>query len=213
MTIHLKITDIVVFAGKKEEGKSVLMKHHAKGLKNRIIWDRNREHGDMGYVVYDIHEIGPAFERGLTHIVYQPSTLSRDHFRAFMQEINRLSRYYSFVVIIEELEFFAQPSNLNLHKHYPNLADLVDTGRHRDIGVWATARIVRKLASDITFNADHIFAFRVHRPQDVDYLEEWIGHKANMLSPAKAKKHGFQLIEKYHYLHFNGTETVLREPV
>lgn len=216
MTIHLKTTDIAVFGGKKEEGKSTLLKHHAKGLRCRILWDWNREHGDMGYVVYDIDEIGEALEKGLNHVVYQPITgdqRSKTGFKSFMAEVKRLSFYYSFVVIIEEVEYFAKPSNINLHKKFPSLHDLIQSGRFRYIGVWVTARIIRHLAEDITHNADHIFAFRVHRPQDVDYLEDWIGPKANMLSQAKAQKHDVDFIEKYHYLHFNGTETVLREPV
>ena len=214
--IHLKPTDIVVFGGTAEEGKSYLMEHLAKGLKTRIIWDYNREHSNMGYVVYTVEEIGPALEKGLTHIVYQPLTgpdQSRQGFRNFMEEINRLSRHYYFVLIIEEAERYAKPSNINLAKHFPNLHDLVQTGRHRGIGLWFTARIFRKLAEDITYNAYHIFAFRVHRPQDVEYIEDWIGPKANMLSISKAEKHKVDFIEKYHFLHFDRTKTVLREPV
>jgi hypothetical protein len=218
--IHLEGTDIVVFGGTKEEGKSYLMKHLAKGLKNRIIWDYNREHGDMGYIIYYIEDLMPALERGLTHIVFQPIDKSPSGFNAFLHECNQMSQYYSFVLIIEEVEVYAEPSRLNLYKHFPDLADLLDNGRHRNIGVWCLCRNAHVLARKITFSADHIFAFRMHRPQDVEYMEEWIGPQANMLSMAKVeswnRRHPdgkINLIDEYHFLHFNKVKTVVRSPV
>lgn len=213
LSIHLETTDIVLYTGTKEEGKSYLMKHHAKSLRERIIWDYNHEHGEMGWVVHFVDELSPALEKGLTLIVFQPYDKSPSAFNDFLRHCNVLSQYYSFVLIIEEIEVYAEPSRINLYKKFPDLADMIDNGRHRGIGIWGLARDVHILSRKITFSADHIFAFRMHRPQDVEYMEEWIGPKANMLSPAKAQKHNVKLLETYHYLHFDKVKTVVRQPV
>lgn len=214
MTVHLKSTDIVIYCGTAEEGKSYLMKRHVKEVRGtRIIWDYNYEHGDMGYVVNFVDELLQALDRGLIHVVFQPLNKSPENFRAFMREINKLSVYYSFVLVIEEVEVYAEPANCNLYKKQYDLADLADNGRHRGVGLWVTCTGVGDLSKKIPRRASHIFAFRQHRPQDVEYLERWIGQKANMLSPAKAKKKELEYIKKYHYLHFNKVKTVVRQPV
>lgn len=212
--IRLKTTDIIIYCGTAEEGKSTLMKHHAREIMGkRMIWDYNHEHSFMGVVVHFPEDIEDAFKRGLHHVVFQPFNKSPDAFRQFMRECNRLSQFYNFVLIIDELEVYAEPPNCNLYKKQPDLADLSDTGRHRGIGVWAICSNIGKLSKKIPSRASHIFAFRQHLPSDVEYLVEWIGSKAYMLSPAKAEKKDMKYLEKYHYLHFNKVETVVREPI
>lgn len=212
----LRSTDIIIYCGTAEEGKSTLMKHDAKQVRGRrIIWDYNREHRDMGRVVHWLdgeNSLEKEFEH-LKHIVFQPLDKSPEYFRKFMRTCNVLSRYYCFVLIIEEVEVYAEPSNCNLYKKQRDLADLADNGRHRGVGVWMTCSNIHTLSKKLTFRASHIFAFRQHRPQDVEYLERWIGPKANMLSPAKAQKKKMEYIKKYHYLHFNKVKTVVRRPV
>lgn len=185
MSINIRTDDIVVVSGKRRSGKSVFLKHLVKGIRKRIIWDYNHEHGSMGYVVHHTHVLRDEWKRGITHIVYQPYDKTETSFEFFLSEVYKLN---NFVLIIEEVERYAYSHHIPF-----TLKRIIDTGRHKGIGLYCTLRRPARTHKDILSNADHIFMFHQHLQTDVDYLKDWVGQKAEKIKN----------LAPYNYLHYN----------
>ncbi|MBU1172987.1 MAG: hypothetical protein KKD44_25785 [Proteobacteria bacterium] len=167
MSIEVRSDDVVVICGKRRSGKSHFMKELIKGFKRRIIYDLNWEHEDLGLVVRSTKVLREGWKSGINHVVYQPINTDESDFEKFIETV---WTFHDVCLIIEELEKYAKPH------HMPRaLKHLVDVGRHHGIGLVCTARRISMLSADIPFNADHIFVFKVHRPQDLDLLRQWVG--------------------------------------
>ena len=197
LSIEVRTDDVIVIIGKRRSGKSIFFKHLLKPVSRRIIWDYNHEHGDMGYIIHYASQIPEEWKRGIVHIVYQPYTKTLEEFESFLRICWLLNNY---VLGIEEVERYA-----TTHFMPTPLKKLIDVGRHKGIGIYATCRRVMRVNPDLPFNADHIFCFRQHRPQDIGYLKEWIGEKAEEL----------RNIPDYYFLHYDDRkgETFLRQKV
>jgi len=166
-TIKIKTDDIIVVCGKRGSGKSVFVRYLAKHLKRRIIWDINFEHTNLGYVLHYPHQIKGEFKRGITRIVFQPYDKTEEAFDNFCKTCFGLIHY---TLIIEEVERYATS-----YKIPGALKKIIDVGRHYGIGLIVTCRRVARLNPDVPFNANHIIIFHLHRPQDAQYLAEWVG--------------------------------------
>ena len=197
MSIEVRTDDVIVIIGKRRSGKSIFFKHIMKPIRRRIIWDYKHEHSDMGYVIHYPNQILEEWKRGIVHIVFQPLSKRPHDFDRFLEVCWKLNNY---TLGIEEIDQFMSP-------HYipSSFAMFIDIGRGKGIGIVGVARRPHKLHADLTSNADHIFCFRQHRPQDIGYLKEWIGEEAEKLRE----------IPEYYFLHYDDRkgETFLREKV
>ena len=165
--------DIILITGKKRSGKSYFLTHFLIPLffqsKIRIlIWDYNWEHKGQA-ITHNLNDLIEFFNRGTQLIVYQPIQKNPSDFSLFCQTALRL---HNIMLCIEEVERYADHF---IVYNQPNFKALIDSGRHRGLGLICTSRRVTWLASDIPFNLDYLFIFKQTRPQDLKYLSEWVG--------------------------------------
>jgi transposase len=80
------------------------------------------------------------------------------------------------MIVIEEIERYATTYYMPF-----SLKRIIDTGRHRGLGLICTTRRVKRLNNDIPANSDHVIVFRQHLLNDVQYLADWIGDEAYRL--------------------------------
>lgn len=200
MSIQVRSDDVIIVCGKRRSGKSYFFRVLMKPFKRRIIWDYNWEHGDMGYIVHFPNRIAEAMKKNLFHIVFQPINKTLDDFRNFLRAVQN---FHNVVFGIEEVERYAEGGK----KSYmpPELRIIIDTGRHKAQGVVCTVRRINRVHQDIPANADHIFVFHQHRPQDLDLLREWMGEEIYKL----------KTLQPYFFIHYDDGEgeTVVRKPV
>ena len=76
-------------------------------------------------------------------------------------------------MVVEEIERYATSYKIEQYTER-----IIDIGRHRGIGLFCTARRIKGTAPKILFNSDHIIAFHQRRPEDVDYLVNYVGETA-----------------------------------
>jgi len=165
---QIRTDDIIVVCGKRRSGKTYFTQWLIRKLPRTIIWDYNYEYKLKNSVItYSLKQIIPLFLSGkYRYIVYRPTTKTEQTFEMFCQTCDKLRNV---IVVIEEVERFATAWLIQ-----PSLKRLIDTGRHKGIGLIFTMRRTLRVNPDITFNADYIFAFSQHRPQDLDYLAEYM---------------------------------------
>jgi len=191
-------TDITVIAGRKTSGKSVFLKWLTSRFTRKLVWDYNHEHSSSGKVTHDLKTLFSLCKRtNPMKIVFQPFDKSEESFNEFCRQADLLSNY---VLVIEEVERYATS-----HMIPENFAKIVDTGRHKGIGIVATCRRPREICLRLPSNADHIFLFQQHLPQDIEFLVDWVGAEAEKLKTA----------EQYSFLHYDARKgtTVLFPPL
>lgn len=173
---------IIVITGKRHSGKSYFLKNALMPkFPYYIMWDYNHEHQFNNVpVTYKLTEI-PSLFKQYRKLVYRPLDKSLSNFDSFVRSCYRLS---DFMLVIEEAERYAT-------KHYmpPALKWIVDTGRHRGIGLCVTCRRPARINTDIISNADYVFMFHQHLPVDIEYLAEWTGEQAYSLR--EIEQYGF----------------------
>lgn len=180
---------IINLTGKRHSGKSYFLKNALiPNFPYFILWDYNHEHTFKDVPnTYKLTEIPELFKQK-RKVVYRPLDKSLTIFDRFCRIAHNLS---DFMLIIEEVERYAT-------KHYcpPALKWIVDTGRHRGIGLCTTCRRPARVYTDIISNADYVFMFHQHLPVDVEYLAEWTGQEAYSL----------RSIEQYGFLIYSDVE-------
>lgn len=187
--------------GRIKEGKSYAVNKITANVQYLIVWDYNWEHNDK-LVVHTLGELkavwGIRATQKKVRIAFQPLDKSPQGFEAFLNYIYTL-RYVC--LVIEEVRIYT------IQNRTPKvLIDIVDSGRHYKIGVWATSRRAKGVAVDIPFNATHILAFRQYRPEDIKYLADFMD--SQIIEDLKSKP-------KYWFAYFNGKtgETKLHAPL
>ena len=165
---QIKTDDIMVVCGKRRSGKTFFTKWLLSKFPRAVIWDYNHEYKlRNSVIVYDLKQLIPQLLTGkYRYIIYRPLIKTEQTFEAFCHTCEKLR---NIVIVIEDVERFATAWLIQ-----PSLKRLIDTGRHKGIGLIFTMRRTLRVNPDITFNADFIFAFSQHRPQDLDYLAEYM---------------------------------------
>uniref|UniRef100_A0A6M3LD83 ATPase domain containing protein n=1 Tax=viral metagenome TaxID=1070528 RepID=A0A6M3LD83_9ZZZZ len=190
--------DICIFSGKKYEGKSYLAKKLLATVSAYLIWDEQREHGDIATVTHDLRQIVTLWNGGTKKISYQPIDKTKHNFRMFCKIAQQLTNA---VIMVEEIRLYQDGKNL-----VPEFKRLLDSGRFRGLGIWTTSRRMHGIPVDLPYNADHIFVFKQYRPEDLDYLSKFMdGEKVQQLPT----------LEKYWFLHYIGDTgtTEIHKPV
>lgn len=162
---------ILVLTGKRHSGKSYFLKNALiPNFPYFILWDYNHEHTFQNVpVTYKLNEIPTLFYQK-RQVVYRPLDKSLSNFERFCRICNDLS---DFMLVIEEVERYATRFYIP-----PALSWIVDTGRHRGIGLCCTMRRPSQSHKNILSNSDFTFMFHQHLPLDIDYLANWVGQEA-----------------------------------
>jgi DNA helicase HerA-like ATPase len=80
---------------------------------------------------------------------------------------------------------------------------IIHLGRHRNIGGIFITRRLANLSKDVFGLSDHIFIFRHFSPNDILYLKEFIGDKADKVRELK----------DWHFYYYNHKELKLCSPI
>jgi len=164
--LKIRTDDVIVICGKRRSGKTFFLRHFLlPKLPRAIIWDYNYEYENLknSIVVHNTSQILQLVQK-YRFIIFRPILKTED---VFLQFCDACYKTVNNTVIIEEVERYATSWNIPL-----SLKMIVDTGRHRGLGLICTMRRTMRTHPDIIFNADLIFAFHQHRPQDLDYLAQ-----------------------------------------
>ena len=166
--------DIMCICGKRRSGKSYFMKWLLKQITKWIIWDTNHEYKQEDFpaatVCYKLLDIVKLYNQQKTRIIYQPMDKTEENFDLFCKTMFTMSNV---VIVVEEIERYATSYNMP-----PNLKQHIDIGRHRGLGLFCTVRRTKRTNPDILFNADHILIFHQTRPEDKEYLADFVGETA-----------------------------------
>jgi len=128
--IQIDTKDIIWVTGKRRSGKSHWVKHFLlpKIPVPVLIWDYNWEYTQHVHAVTH----GLNFDLTLRRIAYQPIRKREIDFEKFCKKANKLDNY---MLVIEEVERYATSYRIP-----PSLEDIIDTGRHKGIGLICTSR-------------------------------------------------------------------------
>jgi chromosomal replication initiation ATPase DnaA len=162
--------DIIFLTGMMGTGKSYFTeKMFLTGVKRKVVYDRNWEHGDKGFIVHTVSEIRKAWLfDGLTSIIFQPYTFTDEEFDQLSKFIRTLD---NLLFMVEEVEFHAHA------RGYTSQAfrEIVNRGRHQGIGLIVTARRPHLIHKDIRGNITYMVVFQMQEEDDVKYVSRWIG--------------------------------------
>lgn len=164
--------EIVVVLGKKGTGKTTWTKNFLKDRNRFIIFDYNREYGNLGYVVSSsvklIDVIKLNYDKNF-RIVYQPDdTETLDQHVEHISSIAYATTNLTFV--LEEADLVSDASTMP-----DGLAKLVNYGRHRAIDLVVLSRRAHRMPRDITANADIIITYVQREPRDIKYISDYMG--------------------------------------
>ena len=159
----IKTTDVICIFGKRGTGKSVLARKLAAKIPCYVVFDPLHEHASLGYTTKTINQdLLNKYKR----LVFQPSN-AEEEAKTFFEACNKL---YNCMIIIDEADIVADTYTIN-----DSLLKIVRYGRHQGLGLICVCRRTQELNSKIIAQAHHIFSFRQSRPQDIDYLEKFLG--------------------------------------
>jgi len=168
MSFQIRTDDVIAISGKRRSGKSYFLKKFLiPRLPSAVIWDYNHEYqlrnstvlyGDPNLILKNIAKT--------KYIIFRPTSKTEEDFESFCQICNRLTNTF---IVVEEVERYETSWHVT-----PQFKMLIDTGRHKGLGLICTMRRTKRVTIDVLFNADFIFAFRQHTPQDLDYLAEFM---------------------------------------
>jgi len=178
--IELGPTDVSMVIGQRGTGKSVLADYLL------------RQYVDAGHkeFVYDTVRDHPNFKQRVT-----PNNPSLEDFEEWAKKLYEKG---NIIVMVEEIDMLCTSSRIG-----PEFKKLVSLGRHKNIGLILTARRIADVHKLPPSQTHHFFIFRMHLPNDVTYLRQFIGDAADQL-PA---------LEDYHFMHWTKDNSQICEPV
>lgn len=191
--------DIILIVGKRRSGKTYWLKHYLMRLATTrtryVLYDTNWEYQPQrnGIQTTNLTQIINHFNAGQLEIIYKPTEKTVEKFDLFCKVCFQLN---NIVVVIEEIEQYANAYNVPRY-----FKKIIDIGRHKGLGLICTSRRALRLPSDLPFNADHIIIFRQHRPQDLDYMAQWVGNGIYKLPK----------LPEFWYMYYNDREATLTE--
>lgn len=143
MTLELKPDQLCTIAGQRGTGKTYLGKELIAGMQRVIIYD-------------PVGEYDPDFS-------YVPQGDSIEEFEAFMKKIWIMGNVF---VVVDEAERFMRNNGVIL----PFTYKVINTGRHRNIGMMLITRRLAELHKTPFGLSAMVILFRLFSPNDIAYI-------------------------------------------
>lgn len=164
---------VVVVLGRRGSGKTTLVKSWLPGLRRLLVVDPNHEYkgGTVCTRVGALYEA--AREADTFQLVYRPPVgipdddeLARvDLVAAVALDVGRC------LLVIDEADRYVKHGRDTL----PHVAQAINQGRHRGVGMVTVARRPSRLPKDVIENASALYLFHLHEPHSLRYLAGIIG--------------------------------------
>jgi hypothetical protein len=179
MPRRLTKADHRAFVGISSSGKSTLCRHQIASFYRAVIFDPNSEPENAEgatFVIHDRRELLATLQaRGNIRVVWRG--FERYGKAAFEIGNQACWAVGDLAVMWDEVDLFA-----DARKSLPPTAyNMVHTGRHRGLRVFACARRASRIHIDIRSQCARIMAARTIEPADVKALEERMGAQAGGL--------------------------------
>ena len=145
--ISLRTDQIAVIAGQRGVGKTCLAKKLISGLQRVVIYD-------------PVGEYDPRFS-------YVPGGDSVEEFEAFMKKVWIMGNVF---VVVDEAERFLR----NNGRILPYTYKVINTGRHRNIGMLLITRRLAELHKTPFGLSTMVILFRLFLPNDIKYISEFL---------------------------------------
>jgi hypothetical protein len=165
-------SNIALVVGKKEAGKSRLIKRGLSRVSRFVVWDIKGEYADAQYGV-----AGARVWQDLAHWrdhLLGGGTIEREAFACPASQFDAWCRWVfatgNLTAVIEEL-----PRYCNGSKPRASLADLFDRSRHAHIDLICSASRVALVPVSLRIQVDELVLSRLTEPNDCAYLESWLG--------------------------------------
>lgn len=194
---------IIVILGKKGEGKTYMCRYLMKGLDRFIAYDPVRQFEGgvkfwdrsllLDFVINNYHAKFKA--------IYQPAFNDDDVDTAqneFMELSRMVQNLYNAYFVIDEIDIYT-----SAFKCPAIFKNLILRGRHKGISIIATTRRHTETSRHLTAQADIIISFRQQEPNDIRYLSQFFGDKADALP----------FLKPYHYIKYENGVATVEEPI
>jgi len=145
--IDLRTDEICVIAGQRGVGKTTLAKNLISGITRVVIYD-------------PVGEYDPRFS-------YIPQTDSVEEFEAFMKKCWEMGNVF---IVVDEAERFLR----NNGRILPFTYKVINTGRHRNIGMMLITRRLAELHKTPFGLSAMVILFRLFLPNDIKYISEFL---------------------------------------
>lgn len=179
----MKRADIRLFLGKSGSGKTTLALHQAAAFERVLFHDPNAEI-TAGRIVRDPLGLVEAIVAGDPRIVWRgyehpPETWDRIGTDAFEWANRAAYAAGGYLVVWDEVDVYAPEKKMKSWAYR-----ILNSGRHRDLRVFACSR--RPAAVNIALRAlaTRIAVFMTDEPADIKYLGERIGRDAAAKLPS-----------------------------
>lgn len=177
MVKRLSKADIRIYLGKTGSGKSFLARNHLKKFKRMVLYDPVEEPDNEAMsdiVCYTAGELIKALldkPKGPLVICWRGfKTYRRDAFEIGNRICNAAG---DLLLYWDEVDTFQEKTRLAEYAY-----DIINTGRHRGLRVFACSRRPARVPIDIRANANRICVFNTHEPTDLRALSERMGDEA-----------------------------------
>lgn len=189
------IAGILFLAGKRKSGKTWLQWRELAILAThrRIIFDTEDQYkAEKGYDVSTwavFHQPGELrsylatqLEADVLKVLYKPLSGNKTwHFRTVTRIVIEFAKRTKGVLYgVDEIDQFCDP-HTPLKDHCPELNEIVEYGRHRNISMSCTSRRPHAVSRSLTAQCAEFRIFKTNEPRDKKYFLEFIGSEVNQL--------------------------------
>lgn len=168
-------SEITLVIGRKESGKSTLIKRGLARVRHFVVWDVKGEYADPQVGVPGAR-LWTSMRAWREHLL-AGGTIEREVFhcpeRVFAPWCRWIAQTSNLLVVIEELSRYCVGQ-----RPPPHLADLFERSRHIPIDLVCTTAKPTRVFSDLRSQVDAAIVARMSEPNDIAYLTEWLGEPA-----------------------------------
>lgn len=178
------IAGILLLAGKRKSGKTFLQwREFNLARHRRIIFDTENQYkapkyDTAGWKIFSQPGelrayLATQIRADVLKVIYKPlSGNKRWHFRTVSRIVIEYARRTKGLIYgVDEIDQFCSPSE----PLEPELNEIVEYGRHRQMSVSCTTRRPHKVSRNLTAQCAEFRIFKTNEPRDKKYFEEFIG--------------------------------------